>query len=348
MDGDSTWRRIGDPTWDDYVRSEILKANDVLASNGALVVWLTVPQFGTADADTLPAWQRSSHEPWRVDRLNQILREAVAQRPDTARLVDLGPWMTPHVNDTEMRDDGTHYNWTAENPVVSDFVGPEVLAAWGEWWTGLAELASGRGSPRPGSERPGGDLLEDREAARWNSVGHQRVEVVVGPQSSDHGGLMSDTTITDTAVIDITPAAMETVLGILAEEDDPESLGLRIEITGTKGVDFIYDLSFDELANVVEGDVVSPVGEVQVIVPAGTVDQLRGSVLDIPRAAGQGGLVIRNPNRPDPLAGVELEPRGHAWPRRSPSCSSSRSTRRSPPTAASPRWSASTTRTRCT
>jgi len=121
---------------------------------------------------------------------------------------------------------------------------------------------------------------------------------------------MSTDTETDTAVIDISPGAMETVLGILAEEDDPQSLGLRIEITGTKGVDFIYDLSFDELANVVDDDLVSPVGEIRVIVPAGTVDQLRGSTLDIPRAAGQGGLVIRNPNRPDPLAGVELNLEG--------------------------------------
>ena len=121
---------------------------------------------------------------------------------------------------------------------------------------------------------------------------------------------MSTDTETDTAVIDISPAAMETVLGILAEEEEPETLGLRIEITGTKGVDFIYDLSFDELTNVVDDDVVSPVGEIQVIVPAGTVDRLRGSTLDVPRAAGQGGLVIRNPNRPDPLAGVELNLEG--------------------------------------
>ena len=43
------------------------------------------------------------------------------------------------------------------------------------------------------------------------------------------------------------------------------------------------------------------------MVPAATVDRLRGSELDLPRSSGQGGLVIRNPNRPDPLAGVEVE-----------------------------------------
>jgi Fe/S biogenesis protein NfuA len=117
-------------------------------------------------------------------------------------------------------------------------------------------------------------------------------------------------TDTDTTLIDISPAAMETVLGILAEEEEPETLGLRIEITGTKGVDYIYDLSFDELANMVEGDVVTQVGDLQVVVPEATVESLRGSVLDVPRTAGQGGLVIRNPNRPDPLAGVDLNLEG--------------------------------------
>ncbi len=139
MEGSTVWRRVGDPIWDAYVRSEILAANDVLASNGAVVVWLTVPDFGTVDADQLPEWQRSSHDPWRVQRLNEILREAVAQRPDTARLVDLATWMVPHTNDTEIRDDGTHYDWTDDNPVVSEFVGPQVLRVWREWWTDQAE-----------------------------------------------------------------------------------------------------------------------------------------------------------------------------------------------------------------
>ena len=36
--------------------------------------------------------------------------------------------------------------------------------------------------------------------------------------------------------------------------------------------------------------------------PADSSDARRGSVLDLPSAAGQVGLVIRNPNRADPLA----------------------------------------------
>jgi Fe/S biogenesis protein NfuA len=117
----------------------------------------------------------------------------------------------------------------------------------------------------------------------------------------------TDPTRTLDAIIEIAPTALETVLGIRADEEDPDGLGLRIEITGTSGVDFTYDLAFDELSNAVETDEVFDAGGISVIVPAESVDRLRGSVLDVPRSTGQGGLVIRNPNRPNPLEGVELD-----------------------------------------
>ncbi len=111
-------------------------------------------------------------------------------------------------------------------------------------------------------------------------------------------------------IIELTPSAMETVLGIRAGEDDPDSLGLRIEITGNAGPEYAYDLSFDELDKAEDDDVIIEAGEIKVIVPAASVDRLRGSVLDLPRASAQGGLVIRNPNRPDPLEGIELNLEG--------------------------------------
>jgi Fe/S biogenesis protein NfuA len=108
-------------------------------------------------------------------------------------------------------------------------------------------------------------------------------------------------------VVDVTPAALAKVLSIRDEEDDPGSLGLRIEVTGTRGVDYTYDLAFEALAEVEEGDNLDDVGGLTVWVPAGSVDDLRGAVLDLPSSGGQAGLVIRNPNRPDPLKGVDLE-----------------------------------------
>lgn len=111
-------------------------------------------------------------------------------------------------------------------------------------------------------------------------------------------------------ILEITPAAMETVLGIRAEEPDPEVLGLRVEVTGVRGPEYTYDLAFDELTAVADDDVVEESGDLTVIIPSTSVESLRGAVLDVPRTSGQGGLVIRNPNRPNPLAGVELHLEG--------------------------------------
>ncbi len=33
-----------------------------------------------------------------------------------------------------MRDDGAHYYWRPENPVIRDFLGPAILSAWEDFW----------------------------------------------------------------------------------------------------------------------------------------------------------------------------------------------------------------------
>lgn len=100
-------------------------------------------------------------------------------------------------------------------------------------------------------------------------------------------------------IVDITDDALEKVLEIRAGEDDPETLGLRVEVTGVNGADFTYDLAFESLDEAQPDDVVTHVGDLAVVVPSDSVDRLRGSVLDLPSMPGQGGLVLRNPNRPD-------------------------------------------------
>lgn len=105
-------------------------------------------------------------------------------------------------------------------------------------------------------------------------------------------------------ILDVAEQAIAKVLEIRGEEDDPESMGLRVEITGTtvtsRGQDFTYDLSLEAIAEAEEGDAVYLVGgELTLIVPAASIEQLRGAVLDLPSNPVQGGLVIRNPNRPD-------------------------------------------------
>ena len=63
---------------------------------------------------------------------------------------------------------------------------------------------------------------------------------------------------------------------------------------------------------------------------------LRGATLDLPTTDGQQGLVLRNPNRPDPLSGAHVELSGTIAEKVQPAARRSRSTRRSPRTAASP------------
>ena len=108
----------------------------------------------------------------------------------------------------------------------------------------------------------------------------------------------------------ITDAAHSQVMSILESEDDPASLGLRIEVTGVQGVEYAYSLSFDEKAAAADDDMIYEQNGLTVMVPAASVDSLWGSTLDLPAAAGQGGLVIRNPNRPDPLAGLQVDLEG--------------------------------------
>ena len=79
LPGDDRWRHIGQPQVDDYILREMLSAIDTLAARGATVALLTYPHF-QAGADQgfsdLP-----ESEPARVDRLNELLRQAASLRP---------------------------------------------------------------------------------------------------------------------------------------------------------------------------------------------------------------------------------------------------------------------------
>jgi len=110
-------------------------------------------------------------------------------------------------------------------------------------------------------------------------------------------------------VVRLTEGALERIVGLRAGEPDADMLALRIEVTGSNGSDYTYDLSFEPLDEVPEGAHVSVQGELSVVVPGDSVDQLAGATLDLPANPNQGGLVLRNPNRPslfDDLDDLEL------------------------------------------
>jgi Fe-S cluster assembly iron-binding protein IscA len=102
-------------------------------------------------------------------------------------------------------------------------------------------------------------------------------------------------------VLAVAPEALEHVLGIRDTEEDPGAIGLRVEIKGVKGTDYDYDLGWATIAELDAEDDLSVQGGLSVVVAANSIENMRGAVLDLPRSAGQGGFVIKNPNRPAPV-----------------------------------------------
>ncbi len=115
---------------------------------------------------------------------------------------------------------------------------------------------------------------------------------------------------TGEVLLDVTAAAMTMVLEIRNQEDEPDKTALRVEVSGVSGVEYKYDLSFDDVASADDTYATYTIGELTVIVPENSIDLMRGSTLDLPSNPMQEGLVIRNPNRPNPLGdgmGDDLE-----------------------------------------
>jgi Fe/S biogenesis protein NfuA len=104
----------------------------------------------------------------------------------------------------------------------------------------------------------------------------------------------------DVFVLTLTTEALAKVHEIRDGEDDPGTLCLRVEITGTAGTEYAYDLAFAEISSLEAEDDLSVQDGLSVVVAAESIDRMRGATLDLPRTSGQAGLVIRNPNRPTP------------------------------------------------
>src|SRR5690349_7598195 len=102
-------------------------------------------------------------------------------------------------------------------------------------------------------------------------------------------------------VLLVTEHAHKQLIELRDEEPEGSALGLRVEINGQQGTDFVYDLSFAELAKAGLTDVINNQNGLRVIIPAKDVESLRGAILDYETD----GLVMRNPNRPRPPAAIE-------------------------------------------
>jgi Fe/S biogenesis protein NfuA len=99
-------------------------------------------------------------------------------------------------------------------------------------------------------------------------------------------------------VLTLTEDARNVVLDAMNAETS-EGLALWVEVTGTRGTGYAYDLYFSELSLAQDDAAIGHDGDITIVVPATSVTRLRGSRLEF-ASEGGGGLVLVNPNNPSP------------------------------------------------
>ncbi len=107
------------------------------------------------------------------------------------------------------------------------------------------------------------------------------------------------TTVETFEVLSLTDEARNVVTDALNSEEQSDGLALFIEVTGTRGAGYAYDLYFSDRADAPEGAAIGNDGGVTIVVPKSSVERLRGSRLEFANEGG-GGLVLVNPNIPTP------------------------------------------------
>jgi hypothetical protein len=129
---ETAWRHLGQPDYDAVVKADLRLAVDALSSSGATVLWLTSPRVEMER--TLvprPPSPVPSSDPARMARLNELIAEVAAERPDVVKVIDLAAHLRASPGgelDPAVRPDGVHVSEAASGP-LADWLGPEILAA---------------------------------------------------------------------------------------------------------------------------------------------------------------------------------------------------------------------------
>ena len=107
----------------------------------------------------------------------------------------------------------------------------------------------------------------------------------------------------ETPVVDITEEALATILE-LREGEAIDDLHLALRISGVGANGYVYETAFLRPEDVMPADHVESHDGLPVAIAEGSVDDLRGAVLDLSTSGPSAGLVIRNPNTPSPGLGL--------------------------------------------
>src|SRR3989337_3417975 len=95
-------------------------------------------------------------------------------------------------------------------------------------------------------------------------------------------------------LIPLTPVAAAKIRELMAEEDDAQTLVLRVAIQGGGCSGFQYGLGFD--AGAAEGDVELELEGIPVVVDPYSAPYLRGTTIDYLNTIQEAGFKIDNPN----------------------------------------------------
>jgi peptidoglycan/LPS O-acetylase OafA/YrhL len=141
---EGAWQHLGDPEFDAWLRPQIAELADIVAAEGAPVLWSNASHVRIVQANNPNSdWRDyNDNDPARVDRLNQLFVEALAGRPGFT-ILPVDEWMHSLPGgefSTDHRADGVHYTRSGSEAYASWLV-PQVLALVG----GAQAPASGAG-----------------------------------------------------------------------------------------------------------------------------------------------------------------------------------------------------------
>jgi Fe/S biogenesis protein NfuA len=100
----------------------------------------------------------------------------------------------------------------------------------------------------------------------------------------------------------ITDKARQKVLGFREGVPDAERQAMWVEVTGINNGDWTYNISLKPVDGAGPDDSLQYADDLGIVVPAGDVEKLRGATVDWSDDLMSGGLLVVNPNKPDPAS----------------------------------------------
>jgi peptidoglycan/LPS O-acetylase OafA/YrhL len=127
---DGEWRRFGDPRFDGWFEDQLGGMADILAAEGAPVLWASTTQAFMTRADDPSRGPESyvDNDPERAERLNEILVDTLANRPNF-HLLDVAGWIRTIPGgqaNPEYRADGVHYTVRGADELAA-WMAPQIL-----------------------------------------------------------------------------------------------------------------------------------------------------------------------------------------------------------------------------